>query len=281
MHSIDTPTQTFAEVYTLCTHRTQPIRQKSFDDKMGDLVELCQLYDRKMNAHTGHEIVPMFAADVFPLELDDYRNLYEHKLVALDGGARSVYDDLLARGLLGGCCYCSYGEVTELDHLLPNSRYAEYVVYAKNLVPVCHRCNTIKDAFWPRTQPDNFIHPYFENYSDKQWLDAEVAFYGNEPVISYSVLHDDFEDPSIPTRIENQFNRLKLAERFGSQAAREIHTRKGGTWQFAFEAGGKDELIRVLTNEHREQRVIDRNSWKTLAYRAFLDSDEFCDFQWA
>jgi len=280
MHNIDMPSQTFADVYTLCTHRTQGARQQAFNDKMGHLSTLCQLYDRKMGEHAAHEIVPMIAADVIPLTLDDYKNLYEDKLVAIDGGARSVYDNLLSRGKLGGCCYCTYGEATELDHLLPHSLYAEYVIYPKNLVPACHRCNTIKDSFWPRTQPDNFIHPYYENYGDRQWLSAKVVFLSGQPAVVYSVLHNDFDDPSIPVRIENQFKRLDLPVRFASQAAREIDTRKQGTWKFAFRAGGRADLVRILAEEFQGQAAADRNSWITVAYAAFLENAQFCDFQW-
>ncbi len=281
MHSINTPLYTFADAYTRCTERTQSTRQAAFNAKMGDMVSLCQLYDRKMAEHGGHEIVPMTDADVAPLTLDIYRSLYDDKLLNSTLRGRKVYDDLLAAGLGKGCCYCSYGEVSELDHLLPNSRYAEYVIYPKNLVPSCHRCNDIKDAFWPRTQPDNLIHPYFEDYSEYQWLAAEVVFLHGWPTVRYWVRHDGFEDATIPVRIENQFNRLELPARFGSQAAREINTRSVGTFRSTFRADGRQGLEDWVLNEYHDQFRADKNSWKTACYRAFRESHQFCEFQWA
>ncbi|MBK6825608.1 MAG: HNH endonuclease [Chitinophagaceae bacterium] len=248
---------------------------------MGDLTGLCQLYDRKMNEHAGHEIVPMAATDVGPLDLDDYRNLYEQKLLNKGLRARTVYDDILSAGLLRGCCYCSYGDATELDHLLPHSHYAEYVIYPKNLVPSCHRCNYIKDAFVPLTQPDNLIHPYFEDYSEYQWLASEVIFLRGWPNVRYWVRFDDFENATIPARIEHQFNMLELPVRYGTQAAKEINTRRVGTFRSVFRAGGRDGLVAWLANEHQDQFRANRNSWMTLAYRAFLESPQFCDFGWA
>ena len=279
MHSNSTPKQTFKELYSTCIGTTKDPRHIAFNNKLADLIGFCQLYDQKMKDHLGNEIQPITTAEVSPLNLNDYINLYNNKLLKTEE-ARKFYDDLLAKGKEIGCCYCSYGDVEEIDHLLPETRYAQYSIYPKNLIPSCHRCNRKKWGFWPSKQPDNFIHPYFEDYSNKRWLDAEVIFLTGQPVVRYSISQIDFSDASIPIRIENQFNRLELGERYSVQAGRETRARKQSTFKSLFDNGGKSTLVNWLTIEYNDQFNIDKNSWKTLAYKAFLGSKEFCDFQW-
>ena len=268
MHSIDPPSESFDTLFSHCVATTLAGRQPAYLAKLPDLVARCSLYNQKMATHTGHEIIPWVSGDVSPLTLKNFKNLYEGKLLSKDGPGRDVYNKLLLRGKQKGCCYCSYEDATELDHLLPHHRYAEFSIYPLNLIPSCHRCNRNKWTFWPTRQADNFIHPYFEDYSANQWLEARVDFLHGQPVIIYSVSHVGFTDSSIPKRIENEFIRLELPQRYSTQASREISARKVSTFQSLFNTGGRGYLVKWLTTEYNDQFQVDKNSWKTLAYKA-------------
>ena len=39
------------------------------------------------------------------------------------------------------CAYCLIRPANEVDHFLPKNEYPEYSLFAKNLLPICSKCN--------------------------------------------------------------------------------------------------------------------------------------------
>lgn len=74
------------------------------------------------------------------------RNLYESgkaihdllwsELTTLNGGRKIV------------CPICGETMAEELDHYVPREIYPEFSLHILNLIPTCHRCNSIKHTTW-------------------------------------------------------------------------------------------------------------------------------------
>lgn len=81
-----------------------------------------------------------------------------------------IKDRLKQNGRDGGNCpYCGFGEISEIDHFLPSSRYPEFSIFTYNLVPACHRCNNLK-----RTVGGVSFHPYYDLVIVNEFLKSRV-----------------------------------------------------------------------------------------------------------
>lgn len=109
------------------------------------------------------------------------------------------------------CPFCD-GDMNgpQVDHWLPKSKYPALSCHPKNLVPVCHRCNSreCKGEKVPldreSAQPfDNWFHPY------------ERAAHGNFTVaVNGSRVSLSNNDPLQQTRLNNLDHLLKLTQRW-------------------------------------------------------------------
>jgi hypothetical protein len=70
--------------------------------------------------------------------------------------------------LLLSCPVCGSGTTGHVDHYLPRSVYPEFAIMRANLVPTCPHCNScVKGDTVRGTNPERFIHPYFDTWADK------------------------------------------------------------------------------------------------------------------
>jgi len=62
------------------------------------------------------------------------------------------------------CPYCAGSSCGTLDHYYPKSIIPQFSIIPCNLVPCCHRCNTIKQTITPTSSHQRFIHPFFDSF---------------------------------------------------------------------------------------------------------------------
>ena len=119
------------------------------------------------------------------------------------------------------------------------------------------------------------FHPYFENLDTDRWLYCQVTVVGG-------VSLDFYINPpagwaaSQGARAERHFQVFKLREAFATYAATELSTAKFRL-QTLFASGGAALVKDDLTLEAVSSGQAHLNSWKTAAYEALAQSDEFCD----
>lgn len=66
------------------------------------------------------------------------------------------------------CPVCGSGTTGHVDHYLPRTEYPEFSIMRANLVPACPHCNSsVKGSHIKGTNPERFIHPYFDTWADK------------------------------------------------------------------------------------------------------------------
>lgn len=144
--------------------------------------------------------------------------LYDDQMSDAKGSGRSHYDKLrLTR--LGICPFCGFGHVSTLDHFAPKSRYPEFSVLPINLVPSCSDCNKGKGSGLITSETE-IPHPYFEDsrIETDGWLICDVV--ETSPItVVYRTNFPENWDNSLIRRVCNYFTELKLASRYGVQAA--------------------------------------------------------------
>lgn len=66
------------------------------------------------------------------------------------------------------CPVCGSGTTGHVDHYLPRTEFPEFSIMRANLVPACPHCNSsVKGSHVKGTNPERFIHPYFDTWADK------------------------------------------------------------------------------------------------------------------
>lgn len=278
MHSIPIPDQSYEEIFRLCIPADTDVRKTRFDLSLPKLLASVGSYKSNMHLTSGHMIKRYVDGDFTPITEDELKWLYDGRLVPNGVPGRRHYDKLLVRSKMKSCCFCSYEEPVELDHFLPKNKFAQFAINPQNLVPVCHRCNKKKFTYAPSGSSENLIHPYFENYDDLVWLSATIQFVDNTPIARFKISNDQMEDDII-ARLNMQFKKLELFDRYTIQCSREIASRH---YKFTktYNDRGISGLKEDLTDEALSKELIHKNSWEAALYRALCINDHFQSMTW-
>ncbi|MEL6403468.1 MAG: HNH endonuclease signature motif containing protein [Chloroflexota bacterium] len=267
----------FQEAFRRCIFRKH--NESDFKNIESILQACVDNYESNAEIKSLHEILPLDENSIIPITNNNLKKLYSDDLQKKDD-PRKIYDDLLASAKYGKCVYCSYGESVELDHLLPKSKFPEFSILPYNLVPSCRRCNALKLDYIPSNNRVGFVHPYYEDYSQIEWLYARPIFTNNFLNVEFYV-----DDPlnlisaESLARLRFQFTKLNLNIRYSGQVASEIsdiyyslnnHFNKGGSY----------DVHTYLLSEAESARKSNLNSLKTALFTCMANSMRVCDMDW-
>lgn len=193
--------------------------------------------------------------------------LYNNKMVK-HKKVRNIYDKLMALAPLSRCPYCGIGRVRNLDHFLPETKFPTFSVLPYNLVASCRDCNFDKSTSYATTQNTQTLHPYYDNYTNEQWLYARVLqtspvsiqFYVNAPV-NWRQLDKDM--------VQAHFNNYELAERFSVEASNTLADLREG---FILHHSTSSIIQQELQKKAMGFASRHKNSWETAMYQALSQS---------
>jgi hypothetical protein len=214
------------------------------------------------------------SSDVSGVPGDHLTRTYTSRMAKKDGPGRLMYDQLKALPKGDRCPFCGHRNVSTLDHILPKSEYPVLAVTPANLVGACSDCNNIKDTHTPTCPEDSFLHPYYENLDDAQWLFAtllETAPASLEFRVQPVAPWGDNKN----ARLSMQFKLLKLNELYSSQSASELADIRHNL-QRHFDSDGADAVRDELLFQWNSRKRNRRNSWSTACYQAMAASEWFC-----
>lgn len=197
-----------------------------------------------------------------PQDKNDLVSVYDQKFV-IRSANRPYYDEI--RNSTGGrCAICNIGAASTLDHYLPKSEFPLLCVLPVNLVPECNDCNTNKRSYFFRQNNMMLLHPYFDDFAQKKWLDVKIVF-SEEMDIEY--YNSYTEDILMANRISKTMETYKLYQLFALQANSEMAARRY-IWKMTLDEAGETSLKRIIINERTSREKIDINSWASALYRA-------------
>lgn len=174
------------------------------------------------------------------------------------------------------CPHCGLSEPDTIDHYLPKDIFPEFSILPINLVPMCGRCNNIKNTDWKINGYRNSIHFYFDTFIDKKFLYCKLEYRSKVNTIPipkfYFQKHEEMNDTQFIIA-KNHFDTFKLYERYSKQIVETISS----TYEECIESGlGID--INKRTIGARIKSKIRRhgvNYWEVCVLEAILDSEEF------
>lgn len=199
--------------------------------------------------------------------------IYDNRMAKSGSPGRSTYDQLKAVPPLNRCPFCNQRTVSTLDHHLTKSRYSALAVMPINLVACCEACNKLKHNDIPTTAEEVYLHPYFDDIEDHQWLYADVHHI-NPVSLTFYVKAPEQWDYVLVARVKNHFNKLNLDALYRSHSAEEILNMRHQLNEL-FLAGGQPAVRAHLLQAYQSRLHAQKNSWQTAMYQSISNDDWF------
>ncbi|WP_152033973.1 HNH endonuclease [Paracidovorax avenae] len=205
---------------------------------------------------------------------DEMKWIYKNKFSKNDQPCRDIYDKL--RGAAKICPLCNARVVGTLDHYLPQSLYADYVLTPFNLVPACEACNKIKLSKVSHSFATQTFHPYFDILPiDKPWLYAEIIEDEDLSAIFY-VDPPGHWDAGLRSRVEKHFNIFGLNDVYIAKASAEL-SQIASFSRDEYLLHGSVGLKAYLERQADSRGKGDPHCWSYALYRALGASNWFVD----
>jgi hypothetical protein len=262
------------EVYDLCISKVRDRELKKRLESAGPIVESSAAGYVHAGSTVGLHTVPT-TTGVGALSVSDMTKVYTQRMVPRDSPGRPVYDRIMGIPDYGRCPFCGQRTVTTLDHYLPKADYSALVVTPANLVPCCSECNKAKSDGAPKCQEELFFHPYFEDFDDERWLQAQLVE-ESPPALEFVCTPPTSWSPTKSARVAYHFGGLGLARLYGAHSGAELVNLRGALRR-VHAAAGTDGVRQHLLVTAEGYREAGTNSWQTAMYSALHTSDWYCD----
>ncbi len=262
------------DIFTECVSNfTSEKARRSKMRHISEVERCARDYDKYIPGDMEHFVHPKLSSE----ETEDLKKVYQQKFVPLGAVGRKYYDAIMAQAK-GICPICRAAATDNLDHYLPQSKYALLVVTPANLVPSCWHCNMEKHSYDTAKSSEMPLHPYFDKI-DLQWLEAKITFQADGTFsIEYGNGINEADNPFEKVRIDKHIKVHDLNKTFSSMALIEMDSVKSKYKKMLgelLEEGIQKDLEEVCESAE----AYDVNSWKAALYRALIrQKDEYIEW---
>ena len=275
MMTLATPTQSADDVFTLCISR---VRDQNLAMRLAAAKPAVVAASNQLNkaalSNTVHSI-PTQTLVAPNITVKEMESVYTQRMVKKQAPGRHIYDQIFASAPNGRCPLCMQRNVATLDHYLPKAHYPALVVAPLNLIPACTDCNKSKLDSVPTAAEEVPLHPYFDDLGNDVWLTATVLEVGPS-ALKFTVTRPPAWNNTLYARVNNHFQSLGLAVLYASQAAEELINIRHQL-KIYWDIGGCDGVRDELELRLESCSSARTNTWRTAAYRAWSQSDWFCE----
>ena len=195
-------------------------------------------------------------------------DLYSNHFANNKKEAYKYYEELFKHTKNGLCPTCALNKASELDHFLPKSKYPEFSIFLRNLIPICHNCNHLKN----NNTSIRFLHSYYDDIDQFELLQARIEI--REQVVLWNFYVQDGEfDYYYFRAYKDMFNFLRLGECYNMRATDEF---MGFyiTVKALIQNKGKSnrKILEQIINQNVQLYVnqFGQNYWKSVFYRTLL-----------
>lgn len=275
MWSLERPTMSARSAFTTCISR---VRNAGLAARLANaepaIVAASAQFDRAARRHRLHEIGPDYgvAPDITVGEME---KVYTQRMAKSGAPGRDIYDEIFASAPSGRCPLCMQRFVATLDHHLPKAHYPALAVAPLNLIPACSDCNKAKLDSVPTTAEDVPLHPYYDDLGEEVWLTA-IVVECRPSALRFEIARSRAWDATLFARVNSHFRYLGLAALFASEGAEELlHIRH--QLEILRNANPQNGVRYELERRAASCAAARINGWRSAAYRAWSESDWFCD----
>lgn len=281
MISLPKPSARVVQAARLCISNLQ---NTEFADRVTAVEGHLTAQERKY--HTQACVGQLFSITATDSVLDvitreEMKWLYKHKFSKANHPCRDIYDEL--RGVTKICPLCNSRTVGTLDHYLPQSLHAEYVLTPLNLVPACEACNKRKLSGVADSYASQTFHPYYDVLPvDEPWLSADIVE-TEDLSATFHARPPGHWDPGLSGRVTKHFTAFGLNEIYIAKASSEL-AQLANFARDEYRLYGAIGLKTYLERQADSRRKGDPHSWSAALYKTLGASDWFVyggAVQWA
>lgn len=275
MWSLEQPNCSARSVFTTCISR---VRNQELAARLAGAASAIETASEQFHrAAQRHQLYEIAAHDTVQpdITVGEMEKVYTQRMAKNGAPGRHIYDEIFASSPGGRCPLCMQRFVATLDHHLPEAHYPALAVAPLNLLPACSDCNKAKLDAIPTTAEAVPLHPYYDDLGDEIWLTANVVERRPSALRFAIVRSRDWSD-TLAHRVNNHFRSLGLGALFASEAAEELLNIRHqlGILRMADPGNGIREELERRAESCAAARI---NGWRSAAYRAWSQSDWFCD----
>lgn len=271
MRTLAMPPQNAADVLTACIDGFDDLalvtRLRAIEPQ---LVAAAAGYDQLARTQSLHQIARVNG--VGAVTRAELEALYTEQMSATQGAARSIYSAIRNSSPNSKCPLCGIGTITVLDHHLPKSKYPNLSVCPLNLVPACDFCNNAKRARYPRNASEQTIHPYYDDYTQEQWIFARLDTTGL-PVLVFYVDAPAHWPAVARSRAQRHFDVVKLGISYTSNANDDMITLRDHLTGIAASKGQAG--VQAYLEDERARYAVRLNSWQHAMYQTLAADKQF------
>lgn len=237
------------------------------EDQKSDILALYARYNIMQGQPSPQLTGEGLAADLLNAVHDAYGEVYEGRRLG------KLRDRLKLSAIR--CPYCGFGEIKDLDHHLPRSKYRGLAIYALNLVPCCHPCNNKKRAIAGENPDTQFHHTYLDAIPAERFLLATIQLSAAGMMVEFFIINSAGMNNDTFERLTFQFARLDLNGRFQAEVSMFITSQRTGIELVG--AIGAPALKQYLFSAYENSRDdFGLNHWQTALWDALHKNDRFC-----
>jgi hypothetical protein len=283
MRFIIEPDMDMQEIWIELVENFRNLKKERLKDQLKNVIKYSEEFKQLVMAHSSYSLVyssQNFDSDSnflerFNIEAKELRSVYTEKMAKKESIGRKYYDRILGAAPYGRCPICCHGVADTLDHYAPKEKFPFLCVTPSNLIPSCSRCNYKKRNKIASSEKDEYIHPYFDNFTNSTWLTSKVLE-GDILSLDFYVNPEAELNEIQRKRLEEHLRVYELQEHYSVLSSGCIAELKDFLG-FYFKMGGADSVRMELTDRLTEKEKFNRNSFESAMFRGLLASDWFCN----
>jgi len=203
------------------------------------------------------------------------KNLYvkDNKIIS---DVRKETTTILNQRILSECQYCTLGQISSMDHIMPKNTFPEFSINTQNLFPCCSECNSYKSDTWKTNDKRQFLNLYLDKLPKVKYLFVDIVY--NEGVINAKFFLENRENLDDRTfeLISNHYKNLKLLKRFAKASNEKITELQNILKSLSGDMFSKDYVKSFIRDYvERGTESFGYNYWKNPLYIALSEDDDF------
>lgn len=267
---VECPTYTNTEILSCIQSNMRNFSRVSNTEIFKLVWVLYNTYDYLGSVNDLDKLIPLNISDE---EKEIWINLYTNHLSRKNKPARRYYSEIMSYARNNLCPLCQLEAVSELDHYMPKSIFPEFSIYHKNLIPICHTCNNLKET----NNDIIFPHLYYEDIDGEELLKVYMVS-RNGTIVWKFYVEDSLSDLGISYK--NMFDYLSLGEKYEVKAIDEfcsLHQTILSIYHISITKELRKEFLGNLFEREiiRFETEYGLNHWRTALYKAFLNNIDY------
>lgn len=209
---------------------------------------------------------------------DDLFSLYEYKSKVIRELRKGIRK-LQIKTIISTCQNCTLNSINTLDHILPKSKFPEFVVNPINLFPCCSSCNSYKNSESDNGIGQRFLNLYLDRLPEEQYLFLDV-FKDSKDELDFNFRLENVGgkiSSSLFSIINSHYEKLRLFDGFKLKSIEYLSELRSKISSFKTELP-IETIVRVLEDSIKKDKLAyGFNHWKCILELSLIKSEIFLE----